>query len=179
MVRKEIICYIAELRVISRREFIMNYKLLQRDMNEFTGLACYEYSFYDSLGHNSTKGLLTMSKLSKLFLLCTLLLLATGQAHAYPGQECVIRCRFCSSCGGWKLGDRCPNHECRRLYLCSPRKGWHQSWAAMPETEIKVGEEVALAPGAPMNNFNSRTLNRTFDTIYFTSRSGRALRIPV
>jgi len=34
----------------------MNYKLLQRDMNEFTGLACYEYNFYDSLSHNSMKG---------------------------------------------------------------------------------------------------------------------------
>ena len=34
----------------------MNYKLLQRNMNEFTGLTCYEYSFYDSLSHNSTKG---------------------------------------------------------------------------------------------------------------------------
>lgn len=41
------------------------------------------------------------------------------------------------------------------------------SWAAVPKTDISVGDEVELAPGTPMGQFSSKTLNRTFNSIYF------------
>ncbi len=42
-------------------------------------------------------------------------------------------------------------------------------WAAMPKTDLKVGEEITLKDGAVMDNFASKTLNKTFDKIIFSS----------
>ncbi len=42
-------------------------------------------------------------------------------------------------------------------------------WAAGPQTTVKVGQTVRLAGGMPMQNFQSKTLNRTFDTILFVN----------
>ena len=110
-----------------------------------------------------------MSKLSKLFLLCTLLLLAIGQAHAFPGKNASSDAGAAAPAAAGNSGTVVQTMNSGGYTYVLLDKDGNQSWAAMPETEIKVGEEVALAPGAPMNNFNSRTLNRTFDTIYFTS----------
>jgi hypothetical protein len=46
--------------------------------------------------------------------------------------------------------------------------GGQKSWAAIPNTEVKVGQELELAPGMVMNGFSSRTLGRTFDAILFS-----------
>ena len=110
-----------------------------------------------------------MSKLSKLFLLCTLLLLAIGQAQAFPGKSASSDAGAAAPAASGNSGTVVQTMNSGGYTYVLLDKDGNQSWAAMPETEIKVGEEVALAPGAPMNNFNSRTLNRTFDTIYFTS----------
>lgn len=44
-----------------------------------------------------------------------------------------------------------------------------KSWVAIPEAEVKVGQEVTTAPGMVMNNYTSKTLNRTFDAVIFSS----------
>ena len=44
-----------------------------------------------------------------------------------------------------------------------------QIWAAVPRTQVEIGEEVALKGGTVMTNFNSKTLNRTFESIIFAS----------
>ncbi|WP_448873139.1 OB-fold nucleic acid binding domain-containing protein [Desulfobulbus propionicus] len=41
-------------------------------------------------------------------------------------------------------------------------------WIAIPETTVKVGQEVSCAPGLTMNNFTSKTLDRTFAEIIFS-----------
>jgi len=41
-------------------------------------------------------------------------------------------------------------------------------WVAIPETPVKIGQAVTCAPGMTMNNFVSKTLSRTFDTIVFS-----------
>jgi hypothetical protein len=42
-------------------------------------------------------------------------------------------------------------------------------WAAGPKTQVKVGDQVTFADGVPMRNYQSKTLNRTFESIYFVS----------
>ena len=42
-------------------------------------------------------------------------------------------------------------------------------WAAVPKTQLEIGEEIALKGGSVMTNFNSKTLNRTFESIIFAS----------
>ena len=41
-------------------------------------------------------------------------------------------------------------------------------WAAMPQSKVDVGQDIALSGGMPMTNFESKTLGRTFDTIIFS-----------
>ncbi len=53
-------------------------------------------------------------------------------------------------------------------YVCLEKNG-QKTWVAMPMTPVKVGQELALQPGAVMNNFTSKTLNRTFDSIIFSA----------
>jgi hypothetical protein len=45
--------------------------------------------------------------------------------------------------------------------------GGQAIWAAAPQTKVKKGDMVTVPPGAPMPNFRSETLNRTFDLVYF------------
>lgn len=42
-------------------------------------------------------------------------------------------------------------------------------WAATTQTQLKVGDEVEFPDSPVMQNFTSKTLNRTFDKIYFVS----------
>jgi hypothetical protein len=46
--------------------------------------------------------------------------------------------------------------------------GTTKAWAAAPEFAVKVGDTVVLADAMPMMNYRSKTLNRTFDAVYFS-----------
>ncbi|MBU0484596.1 MAG: DNA-binding protein [Proteobacteria bacterium] len=47
--------------------------------------------------------------------------------------------------------------------------GSEKIWAAGPRTALKVGDEVSMPQGSPIQNFQSKTLNREFEMIYFVS----------
>lgn len=49
------------------------------------------------------------------------------------------------------------------------KSGDQEHWAAGLETEVAVGDAVHLIDAIPMTNFESATLKRTFDTIFFAS----------
>jgi len=53
-------------------------------------------------------------------------------------------------------------------YLCIEKNG-KKTWVAIPETKVAVGENISLPPGYEMVNFTSKTLNRTFEKITFTT----------
>ncbi len=46
--------------------------------------------------------------------------------------------------------------------------GAQKRWAAAPRFEVKTGDTVKIADAMAMENYQSKTLNRTFDVIYFT-----------
>jgi len=52
-------------------------------------------------------------------------------------------------------------------YVCLENSGM-KTWVAMPLTKITLGKEVTCQPGMEMKNFTSKTLNRTFPSIYFS-----------
>jgi hypothetical protein len=52
-------------------------------------------------------------------------------------------------------------------YVCL-EKGGKKTWVAVPETKVTVGSKMAFQPGQVMNNFTSKTLNRTFEKIVFS-----------
>jgi hypothetical protein len=45
--------------------------------------------------------------------------------------------------------------------------GKEKFWAAGPRVAVKVGDDVMVPEGAPMANYHSKTLDRTFDMVYF------------
>ena len=45
--------------------------------------------------------------------------------------------------------------------------GTETFWAAAPQFAVKVDDEVIVPEGMPMTNFSSKTLDRTFDMVYF------------
>ena len=45
--------------------------------------------------------------------------------------------------------------------------GKEKLWAAAPRLQVKVGDKVTVPGGMAIKDFQSRTLNRTFDLIYF------------
>jgi len=47
-------------------------------------------------------------------------------------------------------------------------KGNNKIWVAVPQTEVKVGQEISVIPGMSMPNFESKTLNRTFESVIFS-----------
>lgn len=46
--------------------------------------------------------------------------------------------------------------------------GGKEQWVAIPKTPVKVGDKVNYINGLVMENFGSKTLNRTFDNIIFS-----------
>ena len=48
------------------------------------------------------------------------------------------------------------------------QSGQQKTWVAIPETVVKKGETVQAEEGMPMDNFHSKTLNRTFASIVFS-----------
>jgi len=53
-------------------------------------------------------------------------------------------------------------------YVLLEKKG-KKTWVAVSEMKITVGQEMAFQPGSPMPQFKSKSLNRTFDVIYFSA----------
>ena len=47
--------------------------------------------------------------------------------------------------------------------------GKKKLWATTTQFAVKVGDNVTVAAGVPMTDYHSKTLNRTFDVVYFTS----------
>ncbi len=53
-------------------------------------------------------------------------------------------------------------------YICLEQKG-KKAWFAAPQMAVTKGQLLTFELGMEMRNFTSKTLNRTFETIYFTT----------
>ena len=47
-----------------------------------------------------------------------------------------------------------------------------EAWAAVPKTDAGAGTEVTIEGAMPMQGFESKTLNRKFDVVYFGTLAG-------
>ncbi len=52
-------------------------------------------------------------------------------------------------------------------YVLLEKEG-KKSWIAVPQIKVTVGQDIAFQPGIEMANFPSKTLNRTFEKIFFS-----------
>jgi len=53
-------------------------------------------------------------------------------------------------------------------YVCIEKSG-NKTWVAVPEMKVTVGQHIAFQPGQEMQQFVSKSLNRTFKRIIFSS----------
>lgn len=51
-------------------------------------------------------------------------------------------------------------------------------WIALPETQVSVGEKISFYEQMLMEDFNSRSLNRTFDRILFVEAINKGTELP-
>jgi len=56
--------------------------------------------------------------------------------------------------------------------------GTSQIWAAAPQFEAKVGEKVTVPEGMPMKDYESKSLNRKFDVVFFVGAVGKGDQPP-
>jgi sporulation protein YlmC with PRC-barrel domain len=52
--------------------------------------------------------------------------------------------------------------------------GKEEMWAAVPKADTEKGKEVTVVNAMPMNGFESKTLNRKFDVVFFGTLEGAA-----
>jgi len=57
--------------------------------------------------------------------------------------------------------------------------GEKRVWVAVPEFDGKTGDEVLVPPGVPVADFQSRTLHRRFDMLYFVGSVRRTGERPL
>jgi hypothetical protein len=56
----------------------------------------------------------------------------------------------------------------RYTYVCLAKDG-KQKWVAVYKMKVAVGQNMSFHPGVEMVNFESKTLNRKFDKIIFST----------
>lgn len=79
----------------------------------------------------------------------------TGSAHAAASQNLSGKVLETMDAGGY-------------TYM-KVDTGNGQPWVAIPQSKITIGQDVSYQPGMVMNNFASKSLNRTFDSIVFSA----------
>ena len=62
----------------------------------------------------------------------------------------------------------------RYTYIRLDDGAGNETWAAVPQTQLEIGEQITLKGGTVMRDFNSKALNRTFDSIIFATGVIRA-----
>ena len=100
---------------------------------------------------------MSIIRLSILFLSISLFLSGTASAKTLTGKPATIVATEDS--GGYS-------------YVQLDIEGT-KVWYAVPAGKFKVGEQLIAPAGMAMKNFYSKTLDRTFDTVYFAESLGK------
>ena len=111
-----------------------------------------------------------MSKFSKLVILCLALAMFAVPVQAYPGGAAPSGTdgANASAPDPANVGTVVETMNSGGYTYALLENNGQRNWVAMAQTELKVGEQVELKQGTFMKNFSSKSLNRTFERIYFT-----------
>ena len=109
-----------------------------------------------------------MSNLLKFLTACLTLLFFASPVLSYPGNGSAPANGTSKAADSPFSGTVVETMESGGYTYCLLDNGTQKNWAAIPKTELTVGEDIQIRPGMPMQNFSSKTLNRTFPLIYFS-----------
>jgi len=99
--------------------------------------------------------------------LTTLLLVACGEKEKAPEVAQPSAPSAPAAAGPGKTGKVTETMNAAGYTYVQVDTGNEKFWAAAPETAVKVGDSVAVPEGMPMPDYESKTLNRKFDLVYF------------
>lgn len=110
-----------------------------------------------------------MPTFTKFLILCIAIAFAAVQAQAFPGAaapttQTTVEAPSANAIKGTVIETM---DAASYTYLHINNDG-QKLWAAIPASEVKVGDEVEIASGAEMKNFSSKSLGRTFESIIFS-----------
>lgn len=110
-----------------------------------------------------------MSMFQKFFGLLALCLFFATQLHAFPGQkEATTPAKESSTQMTSAKGAVVETMDAGGYTYVCVQTGEKKQWAAIPDTAVKVGDNVEVAAGMVMSNFTSSSLGRTFENIIFS-----------
>ncbi|HUR33622.1 MAG TPA: hypothetical protein VM032_07485 [Vicinamibacterales bacterium] len=103
---------------------------------------------------------------------------AAGPASASPAAAAPSAAAATSSSGGF-TGTIAETMDAGGYTYARLQRGKDEVWVAAPEFDARLGETIAVSLEMPMQDFQSRTLNRTFPLLYFVqdvARNGEPLK---
>jgi hypothetical protein len=99
--------------------------------------------------------------------LTTLLMTACGEKEKAPEVAKPSAPSAPAAAGPGKTGKVTETMNAAGYTYVQVDTGKEKFWAAAPETAVKVGDSVVVPDGMPMPDYESKTLNRKFDLVYF------------
>jgi hypothetical protein len=103
---------------------------------------------------------------------CTDLPLAAAQPHARPGEAAGTGGAAMPEAGDLPrtTGRVVETMNAGEYTYVQIDDGTQTIWAAAPHFAVAAGDKVVVPEGAAMRDFHSKTLQRTFDLVYFAPR---------
>ncbi len=93
---------------------------------------------------------------------------APASQPALPAGHPPVAASPAGQAGGGLSGKVVETMDSGGYTYVSLENGGKKIWVAIPQTKVKVGQQVTCQPGMEMKNFQSKTLKRTFDSIIFS-----------
>lgn len=108
-----------------------------------------------------------LTNLTPVLTLTLALSLSTG-AFAIPAPTPAVPAAVPAAAPTFKTGTVVETMDSGGYTYLQIENNGQKRWVAIPKATIKVGQQVKIALGVEMGQYFSKSLNRTFDSIYFT-----------
>ncbi len=109
-----------------------------------------------------------MKKFLMLFLVTFLLFVARDGAYAFTQSSAKAPAMNSQGAASGLSGKVVEAINSGGYTYVNISKAGKTIWVAVPQVNVKVGQDISVSPGMTMNNFKSKTLNRTFKSIVFS-----------
>ena len=110
-----------------------------------------------------------MSSSSKMLILFLALIFSAVQTQAFPGANAPTeKATTIAPADRTIIGTISQTMNASGYTYVHLENNGQELWAAIPATQVKIGDEIEIADGAVMSNFTSKTLGRTFESIIFS-----------
>ncbi len=106
-----------------------------------------------------------MKRTNLVFAVSILLLVSAGACNATKQEATASQAQAAEGSISGKVVETMDSGG--YTYVSLDRNG-KKIWVAIPQTPVKVGQNITCQPGMEMKNFTSKTLKRTFESIIFS-----------